>query len=75
MELVNDYGSISTIKFRCLIKNEEYMVIGTNNDHNGESWHESVWKSTDIVKRLSDGLKKGYTREELKKRFAKIEVL
>lgn len=74
MNLVNPNGTLSAIKFKCLIKNEVYMVVGTNNDHNGEFWNDSVWKSTDIIKRLSDGLKKSYTREEMKRRFKNVEL-
>lgn len=72
MNLVNPNGTLSATKFKCLIKKQEYMVVGTNNNHTGEFFSDSVWKATDIVKRLSDGLKKSYTREEMKRRFKNI---
>lgn len=75
MTLVNKNGSLSAINFKCLTTGNSYQIIETRNDFKGSVfWKDKVWYCTDIVKRLSDGQKKSYTREEMQKRFKNIEV-
>jgi hypothetical protein len=72
MELVKKDGTINTTSFRCLVKNENYRIIETRSTFKGNNpWKDSVWNAIDIVKR-SDGEKKGYTREQLSRRFKNI---
>ncbi len=73
MELVNKKGTINALNFKCLKTDFNYRIIGSKSTHTGSFFQDSVWKSKDLIIR-SDGIKKIYTREELKKRFNNVQA-
>ena len=75
--LVNRDGSLKGREFRDLNKGgERYRIIQTvNNFEGGKFWNDSAFKASDTLKRLRDGAKKEYTREDLEARFVNVEIV
>lgn len=71
--LIDNKGSIKKIQFTCIVRNEEYKIIATFNQNTENKWDDNIWNTKDTIKRLSDGLKKTLTREQLKTRFKNIK--
>jgi len=74
MELVADDYSISFGKFKCLNTNRVYTITGTKTLHKPEHPHyyDKAIKSEDTVVR-DDGVKKVFTRNQMKQRFVNVE--
>ena len=76
MNLLREDKSIRCIKFKCLLTNEVFEIVGSSSTLNElPSYRDNVTRCNDKVKRLSDGMSKTFTRNELKERFTKIETL
>jgi len=76
MNILNKDKSIRSTKFKCLSSNESFEVVGTSSSL-GElsSFRDNVTRCTDKVKRLSDGISKHFTREDLGIRFNNIKLM
>lgn len=76
MNLLNKDKSIRCIKFKCLLTNEIFEVVGTTSTLGDLPYHrDNVSRTKDKVKRLSDEVNKIFTRLELEKRFTNIEIM
>lgn len=76
MNLLREDKSIKCIKFKCLLTDELFEVVGSSSTLNEISNNrDNVTKTEDKIKRLSDGVSKIFARNELKQRFTKIEIL
>ena len=76
MNLLREDKSIRCIKFKCLLTDELFEVVGSSSTLDElPSYRDNVTRCDDKIKRLSDGVSKIFTRNELKERFTKIETL
>ncbi len=76
MRLVNEDNSINCFHFKCLDTNTIYTIVTTTNTHPNSEPHyfDKAHKAVEEVLR-SDGVRRKFTRLQLKKRFINIEQL
>jgi len=74
MNILNKNNTIRFGCFKCLDTNSVYTVISTVTTHgpNEKQYLDKCIKSQDTLKR-GDGLKRIFTRTQLKERFTNIE--